>query len=248
MTPRGFHDATADPTIICRWFAKRDYVNLGAVTGSSAGYFVLDIDPDKGGADSLADLERAHGALPTTPTILTGGGGAHLLFACPADRTICGRVGVRPGLDVRGDGGYHILPPSLHVSGRHYEWDAGAHPEDVPLAAAPGWLLELVTQAGSEPHGSLDLAVVLAGVPDGQRHVQLFRAACKLRGAGVDYVYAREVIVLAAGRCTPPLPEREAVRALDSAFARYQPRTAASGLAAPRRPLRPSRFHAEVGG
>jgi putative DNA primase/helicase len=231
MTPHGLQDATRDPTIITRWFRGHDdLVNLGAVTGSVARYWVLDVDPDKGGAESLAGLEAQHGPLPLTPTILTGGGGDHYLFAYPVGRVMRGRVGVRPGVDVRADDNYHILPPSLHVSGRRYAWELRAHPNAVPLAPAPPWLLDLVSTVDASPHAPLDLGLVLSGVPEGRRNDQLFRAACKLLRADVPYDYARTLTLGAAARCTPPLPEREALRALDSAYRRYAPRS-------PERPL-----------
>ena len=47
---------------------------------------------------------------------------------------------VGPGIDVRGDGGYIVAPPPLHMSGRPYAISVDHHPDDVPLADAPAWL------------------------------------------------------------------------------------------------------------
>jgi hypothetical protein len=96
---------------------------------------VLDVDPDHGGLKTLADLEEIHGVLPETSTVRTGGSGRHIWFAHPGGRVAnsTGRLG--PGLDVRGDGGYVIVPPSRHVSGARYIWASEA-----ALAHPPDWL------------------------------------------------------------------------------------------------------------
>ena len=74
------------------------------------------------GADTLRELEQQHGPLPATVECLTGGGGRHLYFKHPgcAIRNSAGKLGSH--LDIRGDGGYVIVPPSRHESGQSYEW------------------------------------------------------------------------------------------------------------------------------
>ncbi len=81
---------------------------------------------------------------------LTGGGGRHLYFRHPGG-IVRNRVGLAPGIDVRGDGGCVVAPPSVHPSGKRYAWVASHGPEDSPLARAPAWLLR---QLGDGPdHG-----------------------------------------------------------------------------------------------
>jgi hypothetical protein len=68
---------------------------------------------------------------------LTGGGGRHLWFACAAPvRNSAGVVG--NGIDVRGENGYAIAPPTRHATGRLYEWKTA--PDEAPLAPLPAWL------------------------------------------------------------------------------------------------------------
>jgi hypothetical protein len=140
-------DASTDPRVIARWFRERPYLNLGVCTGARS-FVAIDVDPDKGGADSLYALQRRFGRLPDTVEALTGGGGRHLCFAPPAGRQIRNKQcwAEFPGLDIRGDGGYIVVAPSLHRSGRPYEWEAFSHPDDVPLAPLPDAYLELLTQ------------------------------------------------------------------------------------------------------
>src|SRR5262249_61762367 len=77
---------------------------------------VLDVDLATGGRESLARLEAQYGPLPVTAKVLTGGGGEHYHFArVPGLRNSAGKIA--PGLDIRGEGGYVLLPPSTHISG-----------------------------------------------------------------------------------------------------------------------------------
>ena len=142
--------ATTAPVVIERWWG-RDHPDcgIGIATGESTGLWVLDVDGDAG-ADSLADLEATHGPLPDTVEVVTGSGGRHLYFAWPDDGTTirndqAGRLGV--GLDVRGEGGQVVAPPTVHPSGRRYEWESSSHPDDVTVAQAPEWLISLLRSA-----------------------------------------------------------------------------------------------------
>ena len=79
--------ATIDVQRITKYWTLNPDHGIGIATGAESGLWVLDIDPDDGGDDSLAALEARHGALPDTVEAITGGGGRHLVFAWPADGT-----------------------------------------------------------------------------------------------------------------------------------------------------------------
>jgi hypothetical protein len=147
---RRFQSGLASTDTIRHWFEHAPDANLAIVTGRLSGIVVLDVDPRHGGADSLADVEHAAGPLPATVEATTGGGGRHLYFRHPGPVT-SNRVGLRPGLDLRGDGGCVVAPPSIHHSGKHYVWVSGRSPEVLPLADAPAWLV--AAGEGSHPHG-----------------------------------------------------------------------------------------------
>ena len=132
-TRHGFKDATTDETKVRRWWGKWPDANVGIATGN--GLVVLDVDPRHGGLDNLADLEDQYGPLPPTLTATTGGGGRHFHFTTPAP--VRSKVALRPGVDIRGDGGYVVAPPSLHESGARYQWE-----NSEPLAPLPDWLRE----------------------------------------------------------------------------------------------------------
>lgn len=135
------HEA-AGPDQLESWWRRWPRSNLGVVTGAVSGLVVIDIDPRHGGDVTLAELEAFHGTVPPTVEALTGGGGRHLYFRHPGLE-----VPSRPlaqGLDVKGDGGLVVAPPSVHRSGRTYRWKTGRAPGQVSLTDVPPWLLAVL--------------------------------------------------------------------------------------------------------
>ena len=200
------------------WFRRWPDANVGIVTGTVSGLIVLDIDPQHWGDDSLADLEQRHGALPETVEALTGGGGRHLYFAHPGG-TLHNRAGLAPGLDLRGDGGMIVAPPSLHPSGRRYVWEVSHHPDDVSLAPMPAWLITLAR--GETPHLGHPLSywrdLLRDGVAEGERNTTIASLTGHLLWHGVDPAVALELLLCwNRMRCRPPLTEDEVVRTVDS--------------------------------
>ncbi len=140
-TPHGVKDATTDAAIIRRWWKAEPLYNIGIATGLVSKMFALDVD-GLGAEHELRKLETEHGSLPVTVETITGRG-RHLYYKWPGTpvRNSAGKIA--PGLDVRGDGGYVLAPPSIHPTGRQYHWsvDSGS-----TLAAAPAWLLEKICE------------------------------------------------------------------------------------------------------
>jgi Bifunctional DNA primase/polymerase, N-terminal len=138
LTRNGHWDATTDPRIIERWWKRWPSANVGVPTGKKSGVVVLDVDD--GGLESLAKLERAGAAAPKTARARTGGGGIHVFFRYPRGTEIRNSAGLLgPGLDVRGEGGYVVVPPSRTQSS--YQWV-----DRSPLAEA-SWLIEHLTES-----------------------------------------------------------------------------------------------------
>lgn len=151
----GFLSASMDAAIIEQWWAKWPDANIGVPTGETTGIVVIDVDPRHGGDQSLAALFAEHGEFPETIEVATGGGGRHFYFRHPGIE-IRNKVSVRPGIDVRGDGGYIIAPPSIHASGRPYEFIVGRGPRDMKPAPLPAWLMAMLLEmpAKSTPAAS----------------------------------------------------------------------------------------------
>lgn len=115
--------------------------NLGIATGAPSGFWVLDIDPDSGGFESARKLQDEYGQMPATVIAQTGSGGWHYWFQMPTDFEMRNRQGVVAGIDVRGTGGQVVVPPSVSAKGP-YRW--AVSPDDVEIAAAPAWLLDML--------------------------------------------------------------------------------------------------------
>lgn len=138
--PNGVESATVNLTQIRRWWMRWPTANIGGAMGREIQLVALDFDPKNGGDLSLADLLDVHGdGWLNTLTMKTGSGGFHFLFQYPASQVLRNSAGeVGPGVDTRGEGGYIVLPPSIHFSGNLYEMY-----RVVPVIPAPEWLLEV---------------------------------------------------------------------------------------------------------
>src|SRR5215813_4937010 len=118
------HVATSDAAQIRAWWSKWPDALIGVPTGSASGFFVADKDvkDGKNGIHDMHRLEEANGRLPQTPQAQTPTGGEHDYYRMP-DEEIRNSVGViAPGIDIRGDGGYVIVPPSALPDGSLYRW------------------------------------------------------------------------------------------------------------------------------
>ena len=138
---REFQQRRARPAEVEVWLHHMPHANIAAVTGALSGIVVVDVDAGHGGEASLAAVEREKGGVPDTVQARTGGGGRHLYFKHPGGH-VGNRAGMWPGIDLRGDGGCVVLPPSVHPSGREYAWIAGHGPDDMPLASLPPFFTE----------------------------------------------------------------------------------------------------------
>lgn len=199
----GLTNATTDVARLRSWWKQWPLANIGLRTGIT--FWALDIDPRKGGDDELHSLEQQYGELPETPRSKTGGGGLHIAFALPPEGIIRNKVNMARGIDIRGEGGYIVVPPSLHTSGQIYCWDAAADLEDTPLAQAPPWLLERIQATIYAPPTQPDQPI-----PNGQRNETLSRMAFAMRKAGMSLKEMHaglEAVNMA--RCITPLDAEE---------------------------------------
>jgi hypothetical protein len=221
ITAHGLHDATTDPTAVREMFARPGATMIGVPTGQASGFFVVDLDV-KNGAPGLEWLAANEHRIPRTRRHSTRSGGVHLLFAMPTARAIRNSASkLAPGVDVRGTGGYVIVPPSPGYS----------ITDDTMPAEAPAWLLDLLDplQAAPRPAAPVRIrddgrgspyalaalsaecdAILAAGF--GSQEDTLNSAALKIgalaAGGEIDAAYAREALI-AAGMGMPSQPGRE---------------------------------------
>ena len=220
LTANGVKDATTNPETVAEWWDDKRSANIGIATGRVSGIVVMDVDV-KGGApglESLASMEEEHGTMETLRAI-SPSGGVHLYFRAP-EGSLKNRVGLVPGIDIRGDGGYIVAPPS-RVGGSSYRWVN----QNSTIAEIPEWLVVEVRGNGSQrwqattaSAGTPSFANALSGTGQGGRNDLIFRMACRLRQEGIDYDHALALVRTAAGNCSPPLAEDEALRCLNNAW------------------------------
>jgi hypothetical protein len=116
--------ATADPRKLARWFTDFPDANWAIATGPVSGIFVVDLDGEQG-ERSWSELCRQNGGEVNTLTVRTPRG-RHLYFTYPDGMVIHNSASkIAPGVDIRGEGGYVLCPPSIHPTGASYGW--GGH-------------------------------------------------------------------------------------------------------------------------
>jgi hypothetical protein len=242
MTLHGLHDASTDPDTIAGWWMRWPTSNIGVATGAGSGLVVVDLDGQVG-YDSILELQRAAGqALPDTAWVRTPSGGWHAYFRWPGEPVPNSASKLGPGVDVRGDGGYVVAPPSIGANGTGYRWAFRSAP-----APLPAWLLERirprliapsprpVVVAGGGSYGAAALraeADEVAVTAAGSRNHRLFLAAARcgeLVAAGL--LSANDTVAaLLAASLTAGLEEFEAERTIASGLRRGEahPRAVAS--------------------
>ncbi len=248
-TKNGLKDASASEAVLNVWWGQQwARANVGIVTGGRSGLVVLDIDTRHGGAESLSVLQERYGALPETLRVATGGGGEHWYYQHPGGdvllRNVAGLDDLS-GLDIRGDGGYVVAPPSWHKSGAKYEWVD----EATPVAPLPDWLLELLQKPRADydvrgprlapdhaewaanDTGQYWLDKALAQAYEGNRNATGFWLACQLRDAGLSHAETENWLATYAARVPGSgYSEREALASVRQAYT-ATPREAARNTA-----------------
>jgi len=199
-----YQEMRATKEQIEKWFEQFPQANIGIITGKVSNIVVIDVD-DKGADTS--------GLIPTA--IAQTGRGFHYYYLHPGFPVHCGIL--RTKIDIKGDGGYVIAPPSLHASGRHYEWVC--HPDDVGLADLPQWVFENNKRAEQTSQKTSTENKIY----EGQRNDAATRFAGKLLhglfrgdwelGWSTMQKWNQE-------KCVPPLPENELRRTFDSIMGR----------------------------
>jgi hypothetical protein len=201
-TKHGCKDATTDKATIRSWWMRWPNANIGIATGN--GLMVVDLD---GGADLPDQLE-----VPITPIARTGHG-RHLYLRYSTDRPIGNRARVHGHtIDIRGEGGYVVAPPSVHPSGAVYTWERS--PDDTPLVDAPKELLEWLAPPPVTRNGDARRRAerIPDTIPDGQRDTTLTSLAGSMRARGLGEHEILDALRSTNRRCIPPLDAADLAR------------------------------------
>lgn len=218
LTAHGFKDAARDSDQINRWWLEWPDAMIGIPAGAQTRFWALDID-DPAAFEAACKIE-----LPKTRRVDTGKG-YHLYFKFDPDKPVTNKqknpktgewpFPELPGAETRGEGGYVIVPPSLHPSGRRYAWHGEA-----TIVEAPKALLAIVRRERtsrrrevskvaaprqSTPYGLAALQQECATVRDadnGAQEAALNEAALKIgalvAGGEIDRATARQELSEAA--------------------------------------------------
>ena len=228
-TPHGVKDATADFAAARTLIKRYAPCNIGIGLGEAARLLCLDIDPARGGAQTLAQLELELGPLPRTCEVSTGGGGRHLYFQHPTFRVGRDTTGkfLGAGVDVLADGSYAVAPPSVHKSGLRYQWKPGHSLVELTPAPLPKKWRRCLRSKGQPGKSATaeakatttkSTAVIWA---EGTRNTSLTALAGHLRRSGLGEVALLKALKVAnEQQCQPPLPSDE-VKKIASSVANY---------------------------
>jgi len=215
----GFHAATTDEARIREWWRRWPEANIGVPTGAASGWLVVDVDPRNGGDETLGGWLSKYGRWPATAEATTGGGGRHIVFR-HVEGLRCGPLAA--GVDLKSDGGYIIVAPSVHPTGGRYMWDGMDGADSLGrLSDPPGWLLRLAREK-RPPTGST--AAPGRKIGAGRRNTELTSLAGVLRSRGAGEAELLDLLARINERlCDPPLNADEVERIAQS-VSRYEPR------------------------
>lgn len=224
LTENGFKDATTDKTVIKNWFTQFTGANIGIATGKMSGGLVVidvDIDEDAGkfGNESLEEWCSNNGCFfSETLTATTGRGGKHYYFQ--STEPFGCKVGALKNVDIRGNGGYVVVPPSRHKNGMYYKWDD--EDQEIISVQKDSDVEFFLHEMFKNDSGGEKFEIPEEAQP-GSRNDTLFKVAASYQARG----YENEELIQAVqgynmANCKPPLPDKEVRSIIKSVLSRYE--------------------------
>lgn len=197
-----FQNKRATKEQISDWFNKNPDAGIAVITGNISNIVIVDIDPRHGGSnENFKDIQ--------TLIAKTGGGGWHYYFQY--EEGIQNHAGLEPGIDVRGEGGYAVLPPSPHESGINYKWEISPS-DDVSISKIPQFVKDLLSTSKTKTKKSKFDKAVLSGVGEGKRNESAASVAGKLLKRFPEEEWENEAwphLINWNSQNNPPLSEEE---------------------------------------
>lgn len=206
LTAHGLKDATTDEKQIRKWWGNHPNANIGIACGKVSGGIVaidVDVDEQKGkhGNETLRAWEHQYGELPETVRSITGNGGCHIIYK--DTETYKPSQQLYEDIDIRADGSYIVVPPSIHPNGNQYEWENA--PTDIPIAQADSTVRKFLKGNQKNTKKVQDTPSSNTPIQEGSR----VSALLSLIGKLVDLNLSNEAIKSAIEhenntRCIPP--------------------------------------------
>ncbi|MBA7539573.1 hypothetical protein ES705_31853 [subsurface metagenome] len=195
---------------INEWFTLWRDANIAILTGSISKIVVVDTDSPEGLKNLTAKIDKRD---LNTLKSQTGRGGTHLIYK--TSELLPNAVGILPDVDFRGEGGYVVVPPSIHANGKAYKWISKAKILDLPDG-----IIRLLNTKGKS--GITEQSWEM-NIEKGERNNELTRRAGKLIRSNLP---KSEVLKILVGwnseHCKPPLPEKDVVIIVNSIFDRSE--------------------------
>lgn len=214
----GVYGATTDLSWLEAQLNAFPHSNIAIAAGKDSGIIFLDLDTPE-----AIEAVRKQG-IPLTWKFTTGKGEQHIFKYpnLPDELYVQNAVQIAPGIDIRSDGGYSVVPPSNHYSGRKYYW--GADPETHELMDIPQWLYDKLIIKNKSASSNTQLTEHAQIQTEGGRNDYLFKVGTSMRAARFSGEEIRLVLHERNMRsCSPPLPEDEVNDIIDSIVQRYAP-------------------------
>lgn len=193
-----YQHSRASDSMIEGWFTRLSGAGIGAVTGKISNMVVLDVE-----SWCTTPIEEILKKYPTQMVARSGSGGWHLYYQYPLGVSkVSNRVGIFNGADLRADGGFIVLPPTIHPNGNRYEWVQRG-----PLGTFPLALLDIESRPTVQNEGWIVEA--LRGVSEGGRNDTCARLAGYFFKKGINADIVESMLLEWNERNDPPLPVRE---------------------------------------
>lgn len=195
----------ATKPMVENWFRSLSGAGVGAVTGRISNIIVLDVE-----SYCPTPIEEILRKYPTQLISRTGSGGWHLFYQYPTSvPKVSNRVKIFEGADLRADGGFIVLPPTVHPNGNRYEWHKRGIPGAFPMA-----LLDLQSKPVVQNEGWITEA--LRGVSEGGRNDTCARLAGYFYKKGLSIDIVEALLLEWNERNDPPLPVHEVRTTINS--------------------------------
>lgn len=230
-TPYNLHgvsEASKDPEQIRRWWDMFPTANVAIAMGRVSGNIVtvdVDIKPDEGkhGDVELKKWEAQHGDFPNTVVQVTGSGGLHYIFHLDGVEQYKNTMNALPAIDIRGDGAYVVVSPSVYEDGRKYRWYNDISILDDEIAEANQSVVDLLAlnkrdtkqRTHTQKRDVIDVA-------KGSRNQTIFNYASSQVGQGVPFEIALNSAMMLNNGWSDPLDDIEVTKTVKSAY-KYEP-------------------------
>jgi hypothetical protein len=204
------------------WWSRLPQAGVGIVTGKVSGIVVVDFD-----SEEAIRFANEKGLLDTV--VVKTGRGLHAYYRYPENQQVGNSVNIMGmKIDIRGDNGYVIAPPTVHPNGQRYQFLQGKAIGEIPLRELP----EIFLTAGSNGNGAklTPLKDLYKGVGEGERNNSLARLVGSWLNDGLSYEECLRMALLWNSQNVPPMEESEVERTVKSVFKTHKKYNKQQGL------------------